>query len=314
MPVESGEQTKACQTSRFMPSHSALSNDGFRLSQSRSCQFGPMVVKPSASDDVVAVGVRGGRGLLDEEAVFVADAVLPRPRPELAHRRVVPAEAALGVNRHRVRPAGFGMNQQAVPVRVVAEKLVMIVNRQVAERLAEIEQEPVALFAAVDDPSGDDRQPRQQIIAAALAKFRAQRRRPVDVFDFPTVRVEIFQRIARERPGVGDERLDHGVPITLKRAGVIDVNRIRIVRRAGRALPAFAGGRNVGVIADGAAEAENLPVAGGHVPSLSAPFGVEIGRQVNHVRRARVLLAGRGGKFLEQRRGAPARRKTVRAS
>ena len=36
---------------------------------------------------------------------------------------------------------------------------------------------------------------------------------------------------------------------------------------------------------------------------LSTPFGVEIGSQVNHVRRVRVLLAGRGGKFLEQRRG-----------
>ena len=190
---------------------------------------------------MVAIGVRGGGGLLDKETVFVADAVFPRPGPEFAHRHVVPAEVALGVNRHRVRPAGFGMDFQAVPVRVVAEKMVVIVNGQFAQRFAEIEQKPVALVAAVDDAPGEHRQPRNKIVAVALAKFRAQRRRPVDSFDLPTVGVEIFQRFARERPGVGNERLDHGVPIALKRAGVVNINRIRICDAPGaRCQPSLA--------------------------------------------------------------------------
>ena len=197
MPISAGEQTNACQTSRFSPSHRALSKDGLRLSQSVSCQCGPMVVKPSASDEPAAVGVRGGGGLLDEEPVLVADAMPPGPGPELAHRRVVAAEASLGVDRHGVRPAGLGMNLQAVPVRAVAEEAVVIVDRQVAQRLAEVVQEAVAHGAAVDDPAGHHRQTGQQVVAAAAAELLAQRRRPVGDLDLPTVGVQVLERRAR---------------------------------------------------------------------------------------------------------------------
>ncbi len=46
---------------------------------------------------------------------------------------------------HGVRAAGFGMNLQPVPVGVVAEDPVMVVDGKVAQRLAEIVQEAVAL-------------------------------------------------------------------------------------------------------------------------------------------------------------------------
>ena len=84
------------------------------------------------------------------------------------------AEAALGVNGHRVRAARFGMNLQAVPVRIVAEEAVMVVNREVAERLAVVSQKAVALLPAVDDAAGHHRQERQQVVAAALPKLLPQ--------------------------------------------------------------------------------------------------------------------------------------------
>ena len=212
-----------------------------------------------------AVGVRGGGGLLDEEAVGVADAMPPGPGPELGHRHVVETQAALGVDRHRVRPAGFGMDLQAVPVRPVAERAVMVVDREVAEGLAEIVQEPVADRAAVDDAAGHHRQERQQIVAAALAELLAQRGRPVDGLHLPAVGVQILERAAGQRPGVGDQRLDHRVPVALERAGVEHVQRV--------AFPAVAGGRDAGVVADGAAEPQDLPGACGHLPAQHAVLG-----------------------------------------
>ena len=74
-----------------------------------------------------------------EKTVGIADAVHPRPPPEFAHRHVVPAEAALGVDRHGVRPAAFGVDAETVLVGVVAEQPVMVVIRQVAELMAVVE-------------------------------------------------------------------------------------------------------------------------------------------------------------------------------
>ena len=50
------------------------------------------------------------------------------------------------------------MNLQPVLVRAVAEDAVMVVNRQVAERLAEVIEEAVADRAGVHNAAGDDRQ------------------------------------------------------------------------------------------------------------------------------------------------------------
>jgi hypothetical protein len=86
-PIDAGEHTKACQTRRFRPSVDARSKLGLRLSQSVSCQWGPIVVKPSAA-------TRDGRRWAAlagcfEEAGDVEDPVLRRSGPELRHRDVV---------------------------------------------------------------------------------------------------------------------------------------------------------------------------------------------------------------------------------
>ena len=48
-PVSSGEQTTACQTSKFIPSQTAWSNEGFKLSEKDSRQCMPILVNPSAA-------------------------------------------------------------------------------------------------------------------------------------------------------------------------------------------------------------------------------------------------------------------------
>src|ERR1035438_7660039 len=101
------------------------------------------------------------------------------------------------------------MNLQPILVRKVAEDAVMVVNRQVAERLAEVVEEAVADRTRVHNAACQNREERKRIITAALAELVAQRGRPVERFDLPTVRVEILQRLASQRPGVSDERLHH---------------------------------------------------------------------------------------------------------
>jgi len=51
----------------------------------------------------------------------------------------------LRVNRHRVWAAAFGMDAEAMLVCVVAEKFVVMVNRQIAQRIAIIKKKAVAL-------------------------------------------------------------------------------------------------------------------------------------------------------------------------
>jgi len=82
------------------------------------------------------------------------------------------------------------------------------------------------------------------------------------------------------------------------------------VRRARRALPAFARRRNVGVIADCAAETENLPVAGRRVPFQNS-IGGKIFTQVQNVRSVGVLLTGVAG--ISSNNGVDEAMKKVRA-
>ena len=124
-------------------------------------------------DELSSVGVRGGGRLLDEETVFIADAMPRRPSPEFAHRRVVVAETPLGVDWDGVRPAGLGVNQEPVPVCSVFEQSIMIVNGEIAQGLAKIMQETVAHGPVVHDGSRDDGQERQQIVTAPAPKLLA---------------------------------------------------------------------------------------------------------------------------------------------
>src|SRR6185437_10244373 len=72
-------------------------------------------------DERVTIGVGGGGGLLDEESIFIADAMPPGPGPKLAHRNVVEAQALLGIDRHCMRSAALRMNLQTVPMRATAK-------------------------------------------------------------------------------------------------------------------------------------------------------------------------------------------------
>jgi len=107
------------------------------------------------------------------------------------------------------------MDFKAVRVCVVAEKFVVVVNRQVAERLAVIKKKTVARVAAVEQFSGEPRQPRNKSIAAPFLKFVAQRRRQL-ASSIP-LSVCRYSSFSGERPSIGDEWLDDGIPIILKR-------------------------------------------------------------------------------------------------
>ena len=89
-------------------------------------------------NQLMAVSMRRRGGLLDKKPVGVADAVFPGPGPELRHRCVVHTQAALGVNGHSVGAAGFGVNLQAMLMRALAEVLVVVVDGQVSQRLAQV--------------------------------------------------------------------------------------------------------------------------------------------------------------------------------
>ncbi len=86
--------------------------------------------------------------------------------------------------------------------------------------------------AAVDDPAGEHGQQGQQVVAAPLRNSS----RSVGVqLTASTSQLSVcryFSVRARQRPGVGDQRLDDRVPVAAERAGVEHVER--------EALPAFA--------------------------------------------------------------------------
>src|SRR5436190_17187220 len=128
------------------------------------------------------------------------------------------------------------MDLEPMPMGVVAEQAIMMIDREITERPAKIVEKTIAQRTTIDNPSGKHREKREQIVTAALAKFFAQSRRPVNRLDLPTVRVQIFQRLAGERARVGNERFHHGIPVTLEGAGIQHVERV--------SLPAIAGGRN----------------------------------------------------------------------
>ena len=202
--------------------------------------------KALGKDQGMAVGVGGARRLFDKKAVIVANAMGPGPRPKFAHGGIVPAEAALGVNRHRVRTAAFRMDADAEFVRLIAKQAVMVINRQITKGLPVIKQKPVAFRAGIDDAPGQHRQPRQQIIAMPFLKFLAQRRRPVGQLNFPAIGVKIFQAATRQRAGIRDQRRDDFLPIILKGRRAIHVQRIP--------APTFTAGGYIGVITNGVTE------------------------------------------------------------
>ena len=235
-----------------------------------------------------AVGVRGRGGLLDEEPVGRRrrGAATTRPRTRDIGTSLMPRQrwASIGT---ACGPPDSGWICSPCLCAPVAERAVMVVDRQVAEGLAEIVQEPVADRAAVHDPAGQDRQEGQQVVAAPLAELLAQRGRPVDRLDLPTVGVQILQRAPGQRPGVGDQRLDHRVPVTLRRRP----HRARPARSPASRRCTSRRGNGRRWCSRTAGPATRLRAR----PSAACRPCEQLGRQVQHLGGARVLLAGFGG-------------------
>src|ERR1035437_3641864 len=124
------------------------------------------------------------------------------------------------------------MNLQPMLVRKVPEDAVVVVNGQVAQRLAEVVEEAVADWTGVHNAACQDREERKRIIAAALPELLAQRGCPVERLDLPAIRMEILQRLASQRASVSDERLHHCIPVAPEGARIQHVQRV--------ALPAVA--------------------------------------------------------------------------
>ncbi len=147
--------------------------------------------------------------------------------------------------------------------------------------------------AVIHDASRQHRQERQQIVTAPSLELFPQGRCPIDCLDLPTVGVQVLER-AGQRSGIGNERFDDGVPVSAKGAGIEHID--------GVTLPAVARGRYAGVVADRAAESQDLPIARRHVPAKHA-VRIEMRSQIEHKALTRVLLACCGRQFRQQRRG-----------
>src|SRR5260370_28975575 len=104
--------------------------------------------------------------------------------------------------------ARFGMNLHSVPVSAFAHELEMIVDSQIADCTAKVVKETVTDRTGVDDAPGDDWKKRKQIVTAPALEFIAQRRGPVEHFDFPTIGVQIFKGLSRQGPRISDDRFD----------------------------------------------------------------------------------------------------------
>ncbi len=84
----------------------------------------------------------------------------------------------------------------------------MVVRDAIPNGLAKVVQEPVAEGPVVHDFASEDGQEAQEVIATVPLKLVGEIGCPVHPTQFPTVGVQIFERTARERTGVGNERLD----------------------------------------------------------------------------------------------------------
>ena len=117
------------------------------------------------------------------------------------------------------------------------EDAVMVVGDEVADGFAEVREEAVltsrlSMILPVTTGRYGDR-----VVTASRAELGGEVVRPVDAAQLPTVRLQIPERLARERPGVGEQRLDVRAPVAQEMllAHVVD----------DATVPLPAGGRDV---------------------------------------------------------------------
>ena len=209
----------------------------------------------------LAVNMRSAGDLLDRRVALPADGAirLAVAFPELAHRHVVDAFALQSVDPVlEERPARLGMRAaQAALKRQFAQPAVVVGRHQVRRRPAVVLQESLRHRRIVDRLVHQRRQVRQRIVAPPPLELVAHRRGPGRLAQFPTVDVKVLQRLARQRPGVGDQlgprlgkvgvhrRGAHRVDLQSARARADALDRVAMQRvadsqdvpRAGRSVP-----------------------------------------------------------------------------
>ena len=194
------------------------------------------------------------------------------PRPELAHRLVGLAGVGHLVARHAV----VGLDREPQPVAVgqargnARRSSRSSRSETVCRRSQRNRSETSRLSTTRPVKAG---RKRQQVVAAPLLEFLAHAGRPVLRADFPTVDVRRDQHLAfpGQRPVVGDEPAHQAVEMGLG----------RFLAELVALQPAAGGRRGMVVLAGrGVAEAQDEPLARGHVPGELA-VGVHLRRQVD---------------------------------
>ncbi len=137
---------------------------------------------------------------------------------------------------------------------------VEVVPEAVVPSPAIVAHEPVRRLFALDHKARQDRQPGPEGVAPVFGELLLERAGPRRHRAFPAHAVEMRQRLARQRPGVRNDRPAHAVEVTLHRLGIQHVDVV---------LVAFDRGM---------AEAHQRPLSLRHVPDQTAP-GVHLRRQ-----------------------------------
>jgi len=170
----------------------------------------------------------------------------------------------------------------------------VVLVHQFGNGLAQVPEEAIGEFEALDRPAREDRQPGARIIAAPFGKLLGHSRGPVLRPDLPTVDVGHAQGPGPKGFLVGQELADE--------PGEVGLDRLPAQLVALRP-DALGRGRRVAGPGGRVAEAEHGPPPLGHVPG-KAPAGVQLRRQLDHLParqggvRGRVRAAGRRKRVL----------------
>jgi hypothetical protein len=143
-------------------------------------------------DEALTVDVGRAGCLLREEALFVFAAVrVLRPKLGLGDRGA--AKGFEGIDGGAVGATAFSLDSEAVLGGVIGEEIVVIGDDKVGDGAAEVGEEACAAIAVAYDSAGDDGEPWDGIVAAALGELFGEALGPVGAAELSTVGGEIFE-------------------------------------------------------------------------------------------------------------------------
>ena len=143
--------------------------------------------------------------------------------PKLTHGNVVDTFALQGVDPLGEEwAAGLGMGAAKAALDApLAQPAVVVRGDQIGRRAPVVGQKSPRDLRILHGLAEQRRQVEERIVAAPLAKLLAHLRRPRRLAQFPTVDVEILERLAHQRAGVGDQLGPGGGEMGVHRRGVI---------------------------------------------------------------------------------------------